>query len=143
MSRNVWIGIAVVVLVLIGWFYIQSQKSQPVASPVPQVQSEIPPATTSATPQILDKNVVTITSTGFSPQQMTVKVGESVTWVNAGSEDHQVNSAPHPTHTAYQPLNTVGLLKPGDKKSLTFPTAGTYKYHDHLNPSLFGSVTVQ
>lgn len=132
MSRNVWIGLALVVLILAGWFYMQSQKPQPAPSPAPQVQ-----------PEIMDKNVVTVTSASFSPQEIIIKVGESVTWLNAGSEDHQVNSAPHPTHTTYQPLNTVGLLKPGDKQSLTFPTAGTYKYHDHLNPSLFGSVTVQ
>jgi len=57
-------------------------------------------------------------------------------------EENIVNSALHPTHLEYPPLN-LGVIKPGESKSLTFPEAGTYKYHDHLNPSLFGSVTVQ
>lgn len=145
MSRNVWIGIAVVVLILAGWFLLrpkQKAETAPANVSTPPISESTAAATEEVTIQA-NQNAVTITSAGFSPQEITVKVGESVTWVNAGSEDHQVNSAPHPIHTAYTPLNTVGLLKPGDKQSLTFPTAGTYKYHDHLNPSLFGSVTVQ
>lgn len=145
MSRNVWIGLALVVLILTGWFLLrpkQKAETAPANVSTPPISESTAAATEEVTIQA-SQNAVTITSAGFSPQEITVKVGESVTWLNAGSEDHQVNSAPHPTHTAYQPLNTVGLLKSADKKSLTFPTAGTYKYHDHLNPSLFGSVTVQ
>lgn len=150
MSRNVTIGIAVVILViLLGWFYLKSQRSSyapaPVqATPSPQaIQPTENPATSSAeTPNLIKENAVTITSAGFSPQSITIKAGEVVVWTNGDSADHTVNSAPHPTHTAYPPLN-LGVIKPGDKKSLTFPAAGTYKYHDHLNPSLFGSVTVQ
>lgn len=143
-SRNIVIGIVVVLLVLVGWYYIQSQKPKAPQTPAPQAQPETTPATTSASPaEEVEKNVVKISSSGFAPQNITIKVGESVTWVNEDSEDHQVQSAVHPTHQLYPPLNSVGLIKSGEKKSLSFPEAGTYKYHDHLNPSLTGSVTVQ
>lgn len=144
MSRNATIGIVAVVLVLlVGWFYIKSQKAATSMQTPPSSQTTQPsesPATESAMPA--EKNMVKITADGFSPKTITVKVGESVTWTNADTENHTVNSAPHPTHTAYPPLN-LDVIKSGTSKSLTFPTAGTYKYHDHLNPSLTGSVTVQ
>lgn len=88
------------------------------------------------------KSVVQITSSGFTPQNITVKAGESVTWVNEDTESHQVNSAVHPTHQVYPRLN-LGVIKPAETKELSFPDAGSYKYHDHLNPSLTGSVTVE
>lgn len=145
MSRNVWIGVVVVLVILAGWYFIQSQQRQAVPSPAPQVSpQEETPATSEATPsETADKNVVKVSSSGFSPQNITITVGESVTWINEDSENHQIQSAVHPTHQLYPPLNTVGLLKSGEKKSLSFPEAGTYKYHDHLNPSFTASVTVE
>lgn len=144
MSKNAIIGGAVVILiVLLGWYYLQSEKgnyTQPQATPASNItQTEEGPATPSAS---AEKNVVNIKSGGFLPQDITVKVGESVTWMNTDSVDHTVNSAVHPTHLVYPPLN-LGNIKPADKRSLTFPTAGSYKYHDHLNPSLTGSVIVE
>lgn len=145
MSRNVVIGAVVVVVVVLGWYYFQSQKggvnyTSPQLTPT-ATQPEESPATSSA--QTVEKNVVNIQSSGFLPKDVTIKVGESVTWVNQDTSDHQVKSAVHPTHLVYPPLNNVDLIKPGEKKPLVFPTAGSYKYHDHLNPSLIGSVTVE
>lgn len=143
-NRNLTIGAIVVLVILAGWYFLQSQKGK-APTPSPQVTTEeASPATSEATEAAeMEKNVVTISSSGFTPQNITIKAGESVTWVNDDSDSHQVNSAVHPTHQLYPPLNTVGLLTAGDKKSLSFPDAGTYKYHDHLNPSLTGSVTVE
>lgn len=146
MSKNTTIGLVVVVLIILaGWYFIQSQKGQPAQSrPAPRVtQPRATPATESAAPSKVKENVVKVTTSGFSPQRITIKAGESVTWVNEDTQSHQVNSAVHPTHQLYPPLNTVGLLQSGDKKSLSFPDAGTYKYHDHLNPSNTGSVIVE
>lgn len=144
-SRNVVIGVLVILLVLVGWYYLQSQQRQPQPSSIPQAApKEAAPATSAATPsESMEEKVVTISSSGFFPQNITVSAGETVTWVNEDTESHQVNSAVHPIHQLYPPLNSIGLLKSGEKKSLSFPDKGTYKYHDHLNPSLTGSVTVE
>lgn len=151
MSKNWWIVIIIViVLVFLGWWWMQSQKNQTASQPqTPAVTSTIqtpaPSAEESTTSGSMEKKeeyTIKITPTGFSPKTLTIKVGATVTWMNDDSTVHQVNSAPHPTHTDYQPLN-LGSIQPGGSKSLTFPVAGTYKYHDHLNPTLFGSVTVE
>jgi len=144
MSRNVMLTIIVIaVVVLGGWFLIRSQQTPTSTSSVltpTSTESSAPSASEGATAQ--EENIVEITPNGFLPQGITIKTGESVTWQSKDMVDHTVNSALHPTHLEYPPLN-LGVIKPGESKSLTFPEAGTYKYHDHLNPSLFGSVTVQ
>lgn len=150
MSRNVSLVIVVILVLLIGgWFVMRSKSTTPTpaTTPATTVESAPTPQATS-TPAASEgavmktEKLVTITTAGFTPKDITIKAGENVTWMNSDTIDHTVNSAPHPTHTIYPPLN-LNTIKPGEKKSLTFPTAGTFKYHDHLNPSLFGSVTVQ
>ncbi|MDP3733537.1 MAG: cupredoxin domain-containing protein [Candidatus Daviesbacteria bacterium] len=134
MSKNALVTIAVVgVIAIVGiWFLKGSSKTapQPAYQQTPQVAIEAV------------KNIVTITTSGFIPQSITVKAGETVTWINQDSANHAVNSVVHPTHLVYTPLN-LGNLKPGEEKPLSFPEAGTYKYHDHLNPSSTGSVVVE
>lgn len=144
MSKNVVIAAAVIVVLgIAGWYLTRSKPvmapevSQPTSST--GSESATPAASTSAT---VTENVVTISSAGFSPKDIVIKVGESINWKNTDTQNHTVNSDPHPIHTTYAPLN-LGLIKPGEEKSLTLPTAGTYKYHDHLNPSLKGSITVE
>lgn len=145
--RNVAIVVIVLAVVASVWWYISSQRSQNTLAPVPTPTVELfptqPPGATEAANQPAQAMVVTILSSGFSPKEIKIKVGETVTWMNSDSEDHQVNSGPHPVHTVYPPLNTVSLLKPDQQKSLSFPDKGTYQYHDHLNPSQFGSVIVE
>lgn len=87
-------------------------------------------------------NTVTLTANGFSPQTLTIQAGATVSWVNKSGDDATVNSNPHPTHTNYPPLN-LGNFSDGGTLSLTFPTPGTYGYHNHLNPSETGTVVVQ
>ena len=149
MPKNVVIATVVIaVLVLAGWYFMGSKKySTPQApaevSQTPATVTESP--TSSATDEAIvkeDKNAVQISSSGFSPKNIAIKVGETVTWMNSDSTNHTVYSAGHPTHLIYPPLN-LGMIKPSEKVSLEFPKAGTYQYHDHLNPSLTGSVTVK
>lgn len=80
---------------------------------------------------------------GFSPKTITVKVGTAVTWVNKDTDPLQVASNPHPAHTDYSALNSVGLIQPGASKSFTFPAAGTFGYHNHLEPNNAGTVIVE
>lgn len=85
---------------------------------------------------------VTETESGFEPQTVTVKVGTKVVWTNKSGATGNVSSAKHPTHLEYPPLNLTNY-EVGETLSLVFDTAGTYKYHDHLNPSRFGTVVVE
>lgn len=139
------LGLVLIVILVAGYFLLSNRSPQtqtnlvptPTESASPSPQSS--PATSSAQ---IQTTTVKITSSGFVPATVTIKAGDSVTWTNDDTSVHTVNSSPHPTHTDYAPLN-LNQLKAGESKSLTFPQAGTYKYHDHLRPSLTGSVVVQ
>lgn len=84
---------------------------------------------------------IMVTEDGFSPNSITVDAGTAVVWNNTGGDTANVSSAPHPAHTDFPFLN-LGDLSAGDKFSLVFDTPGTYKYHNHLDSSQFGTIVV-
>jgi plastocyanin len=81
-------------------------------------------------------STVLIKSTGFSPSSLTVNRGDSVTFKNSDRIDHQVvaddGSFASPILHANQSWTTAALN-----------TAGTFRYHDGLHPSLSGKLTVK
>ena len=89
-----------------------------------------------------ERTVVSVTDTGFEPQSVTVKAGSKVVWRNKTNATANVSSAKHPTHLEYPPFN-LGNFERGETVSLVFTEPGTYNYHDHLNPSKFGTVVVE
>ena len=91
---------------------------------------------------------ITIGANGaVSPSSVTINVGESVTFVNAHSAPHEMNSDPHPAHTDCPQMNAVSRLEPTQTKlSNAFTTARTCGFHDHINdgnPALRGSITIR
>ena len=82
-----------------------------------------------------------------SPASVTINPGESVTFVNNGSQPHEMTSDPHPAHTDCPALNVVGLLNIGQSRtSNALTTSRTCGYHDHRNdsnPGLRGSVVIR
>jgi len=77
----------------------------------------------------------------FTPKEMKVKVGTTVTWMNAGTTAHSA--------TAIDKSFNTRNLQPGEMKSVTFSTPGTYVYHCvfHGNPDdksgMIGTVIVE
>jgi len=101
--------------------------------------------------------VVAITSSGFSPNVLTINEGETVTFVNQVSRRSWPASAVHPTHTIY-PGSGIGKcggaeagsifdacrgLGEGESYSFTFNEVGRWGYHDHLRSSLTGTIVVR
>jgi plastocyanin len=79
-------------------------------------------------------NTVDIKNFAFSPANLTVRVGTTVTWTNKDSDAHTVTSSNGPLHSAT--LNT------GDTYRYTFTKAGTYSYLCSIHPFMLGSVQV-
>jgi plastocyanin len=91
---------------------------------------------------------ITIGSNGaVSPSQVTIGVGQSVTFVNNDSRVHDMASNPHPAHTDCPSMNAAGNLAPGQTKlTNAFTAARTCGFHDHGNPTdaaLQGNVIIQ
>ncbi|MBI2145450.1 hypothetical protein HYU18_03960 [Candidatus Woesearchaeota archaeon] len=132
----------------------EQQTPQAPAPPAPPAMPESPAQP--AQPEVHDHSV-TITASGFVPQTLTIEAGEEVTFLNKDSTQHWPASAVHPTHTAY-PGSDIAKCGTADAKTVfdackglaqgeafkfTFNQKGSWKYHDHLNPSLWGTVVVE
>jgi plastocyanin len=76
---------------------------------------------------------VTINNRMYSPSEVTVSVGDTVTWFNQSNEDHTVRGGP---------FNSP-LLRPGDRFSHTFTRSGTVRYTCDVHPMMKGTVTVK
>ena len=99
-----------------------------------------PPAPTP--PPATGDTTIAYTSSGFSPGSVTVKKGSKVTFQNNSSGNFQPASAPHPAHTDYAGFDPKKAISAGQTWTFTFDKVGTWKYHDHLNPTRFGTVIV-
>ena len=86
---------------------------------------------------------VEISDSGFNPISVTISSGDTVQFTNGGSSLHWPASNPHPQHTDYPGFDALHGLAPGESYSFTFTRIGTWGYHDHLNPSLGGTIIVQ
>jgi plastocyanin len=107
------------------------------------------PVETSAkmeTGAVATKSTITVTysDSGFSPKSVTIKKGEAVTFVNESSGGMSVASDPHPTHTDYPGFDQFKSLEKGQKSyTFTFEKIGSWGYHNHINPSMTGTVVVE
>jgi plastocyanin len=81
-----------------------------------------------------DTKTVQVTKAGFTPTATTITVGDTVTWHNADTANHQV--------VANDGSFASPVLKPDESFSFTFQKAGKVNYHDALATSQRGSVTV-
>lgn len=87
---------------------------------------------------------VSITAAGFSPATVEIKKGQSVTWKNTDSADHQPAADPYPTNTSLPDWGKGEVLKTNDTFTYQFEKAGTYTYQDNLNPyKIKGTVIVK
>ncbi len=79
---------------------------------------------------------VTIANFSFSPNPVTVSVGQSVAWANTDSVAH--------TATADGGSFNTGTIAPGATSApVTMGTAGTFTYHCQIHPFMTATVNVQ
>ncbi len=159
-GKTLGIGAVIILMVAVGWFLLSGS---PAKAPAPEssVTNQMP-IIGSTTPEMIVENAtpsVTIvySDQGFSPSSIMIPLGTTVTFVNQSSEKMWVASAMHPSHAVYSGTSlsqhcpdtentafdqcTAGTS--GSSYSFTFDKVGTWKYHDHVNTSMVGTVIVQ
>jgi plastocyanin len=78
---------------------------------------------------------VTVQNFAFTPQNVTISVGSSVTWTFPSTVAHNV--------TADDSSFASGTLSGGQTYVRTFDKAGSYPYHCAIHPNMTGTVTVR
>jgi plastocyanin len=83
-------------------------------------------------------NVVAIKDFAFSPSTLTIKAGDTVSWVNQGSAPHTVVS------DSGSPVKFQSAeLQTGASYSFTFSKPGTYPYYCSVHPSMTATIVVE
>jgi plastocyanin len=163
-TKPIVIVLAVVVLLIIGYLVFggspASAPSETATTTVTGAEvvdvSGAPIVTTTTT---TTETAVTITygPNGFSPANVTVAPGTTVTWVNSGSGRMWVASDVHPSHTEFDGTSlsqhcangaptskaVFDACGPVSSFSFTFTKAGTWEYHNHAQASDHGTITVR
>lgn len=149
--------IIVVIIVIIGGFFLFFGKSNaPVvdkmttsnteaANPkVNGVPVDIGAKMETGTVETITKVTVNYTDSGFSPKTVTIKKGDSITFINESNGGMSVASDPHPTHTNYPAFDQYKSGEKGSKSyTFVFDKIGSWGYHNHLNSSNTGLVVVE
>ena len=146
MGKAIWAVLAVLIIIVLGAFFV-SRNNQASVPNVPTA-TENPVTTTTSTESAepvatATENVVTYSDSGFTPASISIKVGDTVTFKNTSKGVLWVASAPHPTHTAYPEFDAKKGSATGESYMFTFTKAGTWKYHNHLTPTAFGTIVVE
>src|SRR5215218_3260743 len=87
-------------------------------------------------PALSATKIVDITQAGFTPNKVTIEFGDTVTWTNKDTANHQVlaDQGAFPTSPVLQPNQTF---------SHTFTKSGSFGYRDALNTNRRGTVIVR
>ena len=139
-NQALMVVIVIGLLVVGGYWYMSSNQSASVVSPSPISESTTiivasPASSVKPAPSpVVDKNMVSITKNTFVPGTMSIKVGETVTWVNNDTYAHDI--------VADDQTFVSKSLAQGEKYSYTFMKAGTFNYICNIHPSMKGIVIV-
>jgi plastocyanin len=157
MNNKIFIGLVVLAVgVLVGWFYFKGKVVLPTfvkttiqTKPTPAGSNLGSPESISGTQGnglekggVAARIVVTFSDSGFSPATVSVKQGTTVTFVNESNNPMWVASDPHPTHTLLPGFDQKASVTSGGTYEYTFVKVGTWTYHNHMNPSMKGTVIV-
>ncbi len=119
------------------------EAAQPTPTEVPATPTPAPPTPTPApavpAPVSVGAQMVqpgpSALSWGFAPPSITIHVGDTVIWTNAGTYQHTV--------TADNGAFDSGNVNAGATWSFTFTSPGTYTYHCTPHPWMKGTIVVQ
>jgi plastocyanin len=130
--------VAVVVLILVlitGYLFLNTGANKNLSATTQNGQ-------TAVNTKNIPVETITLTSSGFQPQTLTIKLGTRVIWINNSGTVGTVNSDNYPTNLLYPFLN-FGQFNSGSSFSTIFSKTGTYTYYNFLNQSQKGKIIVE
>jgi len=137
MNKN--IGIVIIVLVVLaggGAALVASQHTDKKNSATNNMNMSTKKNSDSSGSSPSATNTVTIQNFAFSPSNITVKKGTTVTWTNQDSIAHTVTESDGSTGP------NSGNLENGESYSFIYNQTGTFTYHCAIHPDMVGTVKV-
>ena len=88
-----------------------------------------------SSPVTIPRGAESLANRAYSPDDLNIAVGETVTWTNTDSVAH--------TSTSNAGAWNSGTVAPGGQFSFTFQNAGAFPYHCTIHPGMVGTVVVR
>lgn len=118
---------------------IETTTEAPATTAAPTTTAPDPAATVTLPPNVT--HTVSMIDFGNQPQNITIKTGDTVRWVNNGFSGHDSTSGNDPAPDGIWASPEIPV---GGSWSRIFDTPGTYSYFCALHPTLMpGTVTVE
>ena len=163
MNKNIIVVVAIVALLVGGYFLYQATNKAPEiisnSQRTNQTFNTAPVNETRNETQVTASKIyeVTYTDTGYSPSSLTIKLGDTVTFKNESSHQMWTASGMHPVHAGYSGTSLQEHCPDtantsfdecknddiGTSWSFTFTKVGTFGYHDHVKSNHFGKIVVE
>jgi len=160
MSKKYAISAIVIVILVLGFILLnQSGKNSEPTPPVNPPLDSNPAVVTTPSPETNPNSaaIIVFSDSGFSPNTISIKKGDTVTFKNSSSFDFWPASGIHPTHTVYSgttlqehcpdnagvAFDACSGIPPGSSWSFKFERTGNWNYHDHLHAKFSGEIIVQ
>ena len=102
------------------------------------------------------EHLVIIDDSSFTPEEIKIKVGDAVTWINQGLQSHTVTSwyswtdEDQVRYTIVGQIWDSGDIKSGESYIRTFESSGSYDYvtlplyhYEYFDPGFMGLVVVE
>ena len=140
MKKILFVATVLVVGGAIWWFVSATQDGErtPVdESQVPAAAKTLPNATEA------QSVVISYTDSGFGQARAVINPGDSVVFRNDSSRSFWPASDPHPAHTELSAFDARSAVAPGQSYTMTFEQSGNWGFHNHLNSSEMGTVSVR
>jgi plastocyanin len=145
MDKRLIVALAIIVLLAVAGGVYTVAKNKPVSStssnqtgsstgPMSNMPSNSNANNGSQAPTATDK--VTVQNFAFSPANITITKGTTVTWTNNDSVAHTI------VETDGKSGPNSSSVNPGSSFTFTYSQAGTYQYHCSIHPQMTGTVTV-
>jgi plastocyanin len=97
------------------------------------ISRETPAPYPTSTPGPASETVVSVVDFGYMPSVVRIHIGQTVAWVNAGNESHDI-TGDDDWHS--------GLMNPTVAYRHVFGFAGTFTYHCTIHLDMHGSIVV-
>ena len=128
MNKALIAVIVVVILAVGGWAIYDHHKSN----------SSTNSSASNSSQSVASSGAINIKNMMFTPSQISIQKGGTVTWTN---NDNIV-------HTVVDDLSNVGGpssgdIQPGGTYSFTFNKTGSFQYHCSIHPSMRGTIVVK
>ena|SRR3989338_399166 len=153
-KSTTYIVIGVVILAVVAGVVMLQSNNNSQAPSLEEEESMMPPMTEGEPESSL---MVTYTDGGYSPNELKINKGETVTFTNESSQPMWTASAIHPNHMAYPRTDIkdcensmMGMMfdacdgtSLGSSWTFQFNELGSWGYHNHLRPSHWGKIIVE